>query len=115
MKNYVHDGCSVEATAVGAVTSGDFIKVGSRYGVAVSSVANGETYTHQRVGVFKLPKKAATAFTEGQLAYWDSGAGEVTDIPNAGANDLIGSATETGGVLAAATEMEVSLDAHAIV
>ena len=93
MKNQVkQDGRNKRFTAAAPVLSGGVVVVGTLVGVAVDDVANGAEGVLNLVGDYSLKKKAATAFVDGQLAYWDIGNAEVTDLPNAGANPLMGTA-----------------------
>lgn len=54
----------------GGVTSGDVVVAGKFAGVAAASAAEGETASINLKGVYELPK-AAQAFTQGALLYWD--------------------------------------------
>lgn len=72
MKNFVQDGKVLEVTAPAAVTSGDFVLVGSIGGVAVVSAASGTKVPVLRGGVFTLPKETGTAWAQGDQLYWDA-------------------------------------------
>jgi predicted RecA/RadA family phage recombinase len=89
------DGDIVEVTAPAPVVSGQAVLVGKLFGVAISAAAAGARVAIRRRGVFNLPKAGATVFTEGALAYWNSGAGQVTTA-SAG-NTKIGAATAAAG------------------
>ena len=90
MKNYIQPGAILELAAPYAVTSGQGALVGSIFGVATKTLANGERGTFNITGVHDLTK-AAGAVTEGQLLYWDNSAKNVTTT--ASTNKIIGAAT----------------------
>lgn len=87
MKNYVQDGDVVTLTAPYAVASGGGALVGSAFGVAANTVANGADGEFCLNGVFDLPK-ATGAVTQGAKIYWDNTAKVVTTT--ATSNTLIG-------------------------
>jgi len=93
MKNYIQDGKNLEHVAAADVASGGVVVMGQLVGVAVDDIKTGETGIVTLAGVFDLPKKAATAFTQGQRLFWDST--EVTDVDTA--NDFIGWAAAVAG------------------
>ncbi|MEH6575786.1 MAG: capsid cement protein [Amphritea sp.] len=107
MKNYIQDGKNLEHVAAADCVSGDVLVMGQLVGVAVDDIKTGETGIVTLCGVFELPKKAATAFTQGQRLFWDGA--EVTDV--ATANDFMGwaaavaaSADATAAVLLGAAD-----------
>lgn len=111
MKNFVQPGNTIPVTLTATVSSGDVIEVGGFIGVVAVDGESGDRVELSVVGVYELPKNNADAFTEGQLAYWDSGAGEVVDTDGGGANTLLGAATEAKA--AAATLLRVRLNGTA--
>ncbi len=90
-KNYVQDGNVLVLTSSGAVSSGDVVISGVFIGVALSDIGAADAGPVALEGVWSLPK-AAEDLAEGELVYWDAGAGNVT--ATATANTLIGTATE---------------------
>ena len=90
MKNYVQPGENFTITATAAITSGDFVSIGSLGGVAQGTVAIGEDVVLVRRGVFTLPKTSAQAWTVGAPIYWDASAGEMTTVSTG--NTLVGCA-----------------------
>lgn len=70
MKNFLEEGKIVVVTALEAVDSGEFIKVGELAGVAQTAAANGEEVPLLRFGVFELPKSAGV-FAQGDKLFWD--------------------------------------------
>ncbi|WP_330082459.1 DUF2190 family protein [Methylocystis iwaonis] len=103
-KNYVQCGDTIEYAAPYAVSSGDGALIGARFGVAMVTLAQGERGNFSHEGVWKLPKAAGEAWTEGVKIYWDDANKRCTTT--AGGNTLIGTATavaasadETGKVL----------------
>ena len=88
MKNYVQPGSTITLAAPYAVASGDGLLVGSIFGVAAGTAANGETVETALVGVYDLKKTASQAWSVGDKVYWDNAAKEVTKT--VGSNILIG-------------------------
>ena len=78
MKNYLEAGSTVVVTAPEDVSSGEFIKVGSLYGVAPVAASSGAAVVLNRSGVYELPKVDDAAWTQGQKLYWDAGAKKFT-------------------------------------
>lgn len=94
MKNFVQPGKTVTITAPsGGVISGGGVLVGSLFGVAASTAAAGASVEIVIEGVFDLAK-AAGAVGQGDPIYWDAANSLATTAANAGANKLIGVATE---------------------
>jgi predicted RecA/RadA family phage recombinase len=83
MKNSIQCGDSLEFTApAGGVISGAAVLINSLLVVAEFSAAAGERFIGEVAGVFALPK-AAGAWTEGQLLYFDSAANNIVTAPSA--------------------------------
>lgn len=81
MRNFVQPGNVITFTGpAGGALSGDFLIVGAAFGVNAYNVAAGAEGELHTGGVFTLPKAAATATTEFQLAYWDAAAKKVTTV-----------------------------------
>ncbi len=73
MKNYLGPGKTVVVTAPEAVSSGEFIKVGSLYGVAPVAAESGAPVVLDRSGgVYELPKVSGAAWAQGQKLFWDA-------------------------------------------
>lgn len=81
MKNYLGAGATVVVTAPETVDSGEFIKVGSLYGVAPVAAASGDPVVLNRFGVYKLPKVTGTAWVQGDGLFWDISAKKFTKDP----------------------------------
>jgi predicted RecA/RadA family phage recombinase len=99
MKNFHSNGDFIEFTAGADITSGMIVKVGSLFGVAVTSVANGGKGVLALKGVFTLPKTTGTgtAIAVGGAAYFDTSAaatGAVSGDAETAANPLCGYAIE---------------------
>ncbi|NBJ13208.1 DUF2190 family protein [Microvirga arsenatis] len=90
MKNHVKKGDTLTVPAPYAVASGDGVLVGSIFGVAVTSAAQGEDVEIKTTEVFDLKKTSAQAWALGALIYWDNTAKEATTT--ATNNKLIGAA-----------------------
>ena len=75
-------------TAGGTVTAGTFVTLNETNGFTLVDAVSGDLSTV----VFKAEKvkaeAAAVVIASGEAAYWDSGAGKVTNV--VGANTLIG-------------------------
>lgn len=78
MKNYIQNGDMIAATApVGGVTSGQGHLVGSLFGIAAVTAAEGEAVEIATTGVFDLPKDIATVVDQGDRVAWDNNAKEI--------------------------------------
>jgi predicted RecA/RadA family phage recombinase len=82
MNNYIKPGRTMTFTAPAAVASGAGVLIGSLLVVAANSAAAGQPFEGVTEGVFMLPK-AAGAWTEGQLLYWDSAANNLVTATSA--------------------------------
>jgi predicted RecA/RadA family phage recombinase len=106
MRNVTQLGQILTLTASRAVTAGQGMLRGNTFGVALSDTANGAAGEFALNGVFTLPK-ATGAISEGVLVYWDNTAFNVTTT--ASGNTKIGVCASVGGVLSAATAVDVRL------
>ena len=105
-KNFIHDGRRIVCPApAGGVTSGDFVVIGSMFGVALTTAAAGVNFTLAVGGVWTLPK-ATGAVTIGAPVYWDATAKNVTTT--VGSNQKIGVAEQAAA--SADTVMTVRLN-----
>lgn len=110
MNNYKQDGDSLTLVApTGGVESGLGYKIGQIFAVAHEDVAVGVDFAGQVTGVVELVKDAGTAWTEGQLLYWDDTDDNVTPVGEG--NMLIGASIAAVG--SAAVLGDVRLDATA--
>ena len=92
MKNFVQPGKTLTLPAPnGGVTSGSFVKIGSVFGVAAQTAAEGESFDLETGEVYDLPKVATEAWTVGQAIY-DNGSGIMTSV--ADTNTKVGVAVE---------------------
>ena len=79
MKTYVQPGHVLTVTAPADTNSGDFVVVGSIFGIATSKALNGADLELAIGGVYDAqPKVAAQAWTQGAPVYWDSAAKNFT-------------------------------------
>ncbi|OYZ15633.1 MAG: hypothetical protein B7Y35_06075 [Sphingomonadales bacterium 28-64-96] len=106
MKNIVQLGAILAMTASRLVTAGQGMLRGNTFGVALSDTASGAVGEFALNGVFTLPK-ATGAISEGVLVYWDNTNFNVTTT--ASGNTKIGVCANVGGVLSAATTVDVRL------
>ena len=88
MKNSIQDGEVLALAAPYAVSSGGGALIGAIFGVAVTTLANGEVGNFQLEGVYTLPKATGAAATLGAKAYWNDTNKNVT--ATASTNTLIG-------------------------
>ncbi|TXN80380.1 DUF2190 family protein [Methylobacterium sp. WL8] len=88
MKNFVQDGHVMTVPAPYSVMSGAGVLVGSLFGVAAYSAAQGTPVEIATGGVFDLPKAAGDTPAIGGKLYWNDGTKAVST--SAGGNTLIG-------------------------
>ena len=89
MKNFVSPGQVVALTApAGGVQSGQPLLIGSIFGVAVASAAEGSAVQLSSKGVFELPKATGQTWSEGGKIYWSSANSHLTTT--ATNNKLVG-------------------------
>lgn len=69
--NFVQPGNNLSIPAPVGVTSGTPVITGAIVGIALNTALAGETVDVATVGVWRLPKVAATAFAAGDLVYWN--------------------------------------------
>lgn len=87
MKNYVQNGANLTITASSAISSGDFVVVGSIVGVAVTDIANGASGVIACEGVYEGSKASGATLAVGDVAYLNS-SGKLTNT--ATSNDAVG-------------------------
>lgn len=69
--NYLTPGDVVQHTASAAISSGDVVVMGTRLGVALGDIANGETGSVMVRGVFRLAAVSAAVISAGETMTWD--------------------------------------------
>lgn len=95
MKNYIADGNTITVAAPYAVSKGAGAKVGSLFGVAVDTVANGATVVLVTTGIFDLAKVGSEAWAVGDAIYWDNTNKYCTKTSSG--NTLVGAAVAVVG------------------
>ncbi|MFN7177224.1 MAG: DUF2190 family protein [Thermaurantiacus sp.] len=96
MKNYLQNGHVITVTTpTGGIASGDPLIVGSIFGVAAYSAAEGDPLELATTGVYKLPKATAAVLTVGARVTWDNTAKNI-NVPGAG-RFPVGVTTEAAG------------------
>ncbi len=75
MKNYVQKGDTFKQAAGAVYASGDLVKSGKMIGVAVADYTATEEAIANSEGVYKITKKAAVAFSQGDQVYYEAGEG----------------------------------------
>ena len=96
MKTYIQNGHVITvATPAGGIASGDGLIVGSIFGIAAYSAAEGDPLELATTGIYKLPKATAAVLTVGARVAWDNTAKQV-NAPGAG-RFPIGIAAEAAG------------------
>jgi predicted RecA/RadA family phage recombinase len=94
MKNFLQPGQAIDIVAPqGGLTAGQYYRIGGLAGVVASTAAEGETTVLHLTGVYTLPKKTGTAWSVGDVLYWDASNAEFTKT---------GGANSPAGVAAAA-------------
>src|SRR5579884_2407488 len=84
MKNFIQRGDMITVTApMGGVTSGQGVLVGNLFGVAATTVAEGESVEIATVGVYELPKLVSAVIAAGARVAWDDTAKQVV-LPDTG-------------------------------
>jgi predicted RecA/RadA family phage recombinase len=106
MKNFIQPGEVLTVVAAAVIGSGDIVKTGLLIGVAGSDAAIGESVSVNLCGVYDLPKVGATAFTQGEILYFDESESHVTNV--ATANEVIGYAWDAAGSADATTGVLLS-------
>lgn len=92
MKTFIQNGDIITVTApTGGVTSGDGVIVGSLFGIAAFTAAEGETVEIATRGVYMLPKEPTAVIAVGAKVAWDAAAKQI-DLPDTGLY-LVGVAT----------------------
>lgn len=92
MKNFIEMGDAWTVTAPATIVSGQFLLIGTKWGVAVGDAASGAPAVLNRKGVFEIAKVSAQAWTVGAAIYWDDTAKNMTTT--VGSNTLVGFAWE---------------------
>lgn len=90
MNNYIQKGKTLTVALTAAVTSGQLVLLGNSKlpAVATGTYAANVAGEYQLSGVFELPADGPSAGVVGDLAYWDTAAGDVTST--AAGNTKIG-------------------------
>lgn len=84
MNNFIKPGKTTTFTAPGGgVVSGAPVLIGSLLVVATGAVTAGLLFEGMAEGVFRLPKIAGVAWTEGQLLYHDTTANSIGTVVSA--------------------------------
>lgn len=107
MKTKIQEGDKLELTAPYAVNSGDGLLVGSLFGVAAFTAANGEQVTAHTRGVFELPKLSTDVVAAGDVLHWDNTNKRLTKTSVTGMY-AVGKATKAAGN--GVTTVEILID-----
>lgn len=111
--NFDQPGRILQFTApTGGVVSGTAYLIGGILAVALVTAAAGVVCNFAVDGVFTLTKVTGTAWTEGEVLYWDNTAKDVTTVSTA--NFRIGCACRAGGELSASATGMVRLNGLAV-
>ncbi len=107
MKTFIQNGDVITVTApAGGVASGDGVIVGSLFGIAAFTAAEGEAVEIATRGVYILPKEPTAVIAVGAQVAWDATAKQI-DLPGTGLYS-VGIATESAG--GGITAVRVRLD-----
>jgi predicted RecA/RadA family phage recombinase len=104
--NFIQNGDIITVAAPAAVDSGDFVKVGSLFGVAITDAVSGADVAIAVTGVHELPKAAPLVINAGDPVYWSTSNGNFSKT--AASNWYVGVAAE--GAVSAATTVKVRLN-----
>lgn len=96
MKNFVEPEDILTVAAPAAVASGQPVQIGSLFGVAVNSAAQGEPLPLLTTGVAELPKVSGEAHAVGDRLYFDAASGWLTQ-DGTGGRLLVGVCVEAAG------------------
>lgn len=106
MRNFIQPGHMVTVPAPsGGVVSGAGVLVGSLFGVAATTAAEGHPVELATTGVYELPK-ATGAVTLGAPLFWDTTPGRLTTVAADGV--LVGAATEAADSGAATARVRLN-------
>lgn len=81
--NFYQEGCVQEFAAPANVTSGTPILVGTLVAIPLVTALSGVRCNFALDGVWTVPKATGAAWTEGQVLYWDSAAGNFATAASA--------------------------------
>lgn len=96
MKTFIQNGNMITVTApTGGIASGAGIIVGSLFGVAAFTAAEGESVEIATTGVYELPKDPTAMIALGDRVSWDGTAKQIK-LPAVGLYP-VGIATEAAG------------------
>ncbi len=96
MKTFIQNGDVITVTApTGGVASGDGVIVGSLFGIAAFTAAEGEAVEIATRGVYVLPKEPTAVIAAGDQVAWDATEKRI-DLPGTGLYP-VGIATEAAG------------------
>jgi predicted RecA/RadA family phage recombinase len=97
MKTFIQNGDVITVTAPsGGVASGDGVIVGSLFGVAAFTAAEGEAVEIATRGVYVLSKEPTAVIAAGDQVAWDATEKRI-DLPGTGGLYPVGIATEAAG------------------
>lgn len=106
MRNYVQPGKSITITVPsGGITSGVGVLVGSLFGIAEVTAAQGERANILTEGEVEIAKTSALAVTEGAALYWDN-TNKCVNLTSA-AQKLVGVATKAAANPSATITMKI--------
>jgi predicted RecA/RadA family phage recombinase len=109
-QNFVGPGHVLEHEAAGPITSGQPVALGDGVvGVALGTVAAGESVSVQVTGRWTLPKTEGTAWNQGDALDWDASQLEFTKLAEADPGDILGCAFAAADAAADAVTGEVRL------
>jgi predicted RecA/RadA family phage recombinase len=101
MKKFIQDGDVIQFTAAEDLSSGEYVQIGDRVGMAEVDIANTEYGSVRLKGVVNGAKTSGQAWTVGQKLYMNTSTKALTNVATAG-YPFAGTCTEAA--LSAATE-----------
>jgi predicted RecA/RadA family phage recombinase len=80
--NYIAPGDIVTLVATETTVSGDGVKNGLLFGVAITDAGSGDNVECKTTGIWRLPKVSTQEWTVGVQIYWDDGNDRCTTVDN---------------------------------
>lgn len=103
---YVQPGEVIDYTAGANKTAGQPVLIGTKLGVCIKDIANGETGPVAVSGVYTVTKLTADVVTQGAALYWDNGNSRLTTT--VGSNVYAGYAFAAAGGTAATVNIKLN-------
>ena len=110
---FVQEGVYLDFTPATDLPAGSVVVVGGQPGITTRDYATGEVAAARVVGVFDVPKAAATAFAEGATVFFNTATGLAVTAAGAGIVKLGRAARAATGGASGDTIVRTRLDPSA--